>query len=102
MADDYLPTFNSHAIEARLPCSRLAENFVYFNDDVIAFDALAPADFVNENGTLNANLEARAVVNGEVKPNEPDYSMQRETRPGSCTKDMATILRACISMRPLV
>jgi hypothetical protein len=69
-----LPTFNSHAIEAslhRIP--GIAENFLYFNDDFFAFDALTPADFVNENGTLNANLETHAVVNSEVDPNAPDY-----------------------------
>ena len=69
-----LPTFNSHAIETslhRIP--GLAENFLYFNDDFFAFDTLTPADFVNENGTLNANLEAQAVVNSNVDPSAPDY-----------------------------
>jgi hypothetical protein len=69
-----LPTFNSHAIEAslhRIP--GLTENFLYFNDDFFALDALAPADFVNENGTLNANLERMAVVNSDVDPRDPDY-----------------------------
>ena len=51
----------------------LAENFLYFNDDFFAFNALTPADFVNENGTLNANLEPLAVVNSEVDPASPDY-----------------------------
>ncbi|HJX10495.1 MAG TPA: stealth conserved region 3 domain-containing protein [Candidatus Binatia bacterium] len=69
-----LPTFNSHAIEASLHCvPGVAENFLYFNDDFFALDALTPADFVNENGTLNANLEPLAVVNSEVDPSAPDY-----------------------------
>ncbi len=70
----HLPTFNSHAIEAslhRIP--GLTENFLYFNDDFFALNALTPADFVNENGTLNANLEPLAVVNGEASPQAPDY-----------------------------
>jgi len=69
-----LPTFNSHAIEAslhRIP--GVTENFLYFNDDVFALDALTPAEFVNENGTLNANLEPKAVVNSEADPKAPDY-----------------------------
>lgn len=69
-----LPTFNSHAIEASLHrVPGVAENFLYFNDDFFAFEALTPADFVNENGTLNANLEPLAVVNSEVDPSAPDY-----------------------------
>jgi hypothetical protein len=51
----------------------LTEHFLYFNDDFFAFDTLAPADFVNENGTLNANLEERSVVNSPVDPRAPDY-----------------------------
>lgn len=71
---DCLPTFNSHAIETslhRIP--GLAENFLYFNDDFLAFDAFDPSDFVNENGTLIANLEPQGVVNAAVDPEAPDY-----------------------------
>jgi hypothetical protein len=71
---DCLPTFNSHAIEAslhRIP--DLSDNFLYFNDDVFALRELSPATFINENGTLRANLETLAVVNSEVDPTAPDY-----------------------------
>ena len=69
-----LPTFNSHAIEASLHrIAGVTENFLYFNDDFFALNALTPADFVNENGTLNANLETLAVVNSQAEPDAPDY-----------------------------
>jgi hypothetical protein len=69
-----LPTFNSHAIEASLHrIEGLSDRFIYFNDDFLVLDDLAPSDFINENGTLTANLEARAVVNAEPRPGEPDY-----------------------------
>jgi hypothetical protein len=48
---DYLPTFNSHAIEAclhRIP--GLAEHFVYFNDDVFLGRALGWRAFFDEEG----------------------------------------------------
>ena len=71
---DCLPTFNSHAIEASLHLvPGVTENFLYFNDDIFALDMLAPADFVNENGTLNANLEPLAVVNSTLDADAPDY-----------------------------
>jgi hypothetical protein len=71
---DCLPTFNSHAIEASLHrVPGVTEHFLYFNDDFFALDTLAPADFVNENGTLNANLEPLAVVNSTLDDNAPDY-----------------------------
>lgn len=44
--EEYLPTFNSNAIEwniHRIP--GLAENFVYFNDDVFLIDETKPEDF---------------------------------------------------------
>lgn len=71
---DCLPTFNSHAIETslhRIP--DLAETFLYFNDDFFASDVFAPSTFINDNGTLNANLERQGVVSGQVDPKSPDY-----------------------------
>lgn len=44
--DEYLPTFNSNAIEMflhRIP--ELSEQFVYFNDDVFPIAPLKPTDF---------------------------------------------------------
>ncbi len=71
---DCLPTFNSHAIETSLHrVPGVTENFIYLNDDFFVLDDLSPADFVNENGTLNANLEEQAVVNAPPDPAAPDY-----------------------------
>jgi hypothetical protein len=69
-----LPTFNSHAIETSLHrIEGLSEHFVYFNDDYLVIDDLAPSDFVNENGTLNAYLQKRHAVHGKAKQGDPDY-----------------------------
>lgn len=47
----YLPTFNSHAIEAALHrVPGLAEHFVYFNDDTFAGRSLRPEHFFTPNG----------------------------------------------------
>lgn len=47
----YLPTFNSHVIEANLhKITGLSENFIYFNDDVFAARALAKGHFFSSNG----------------------------------------------------
>ncbi|ALB53703.1 stealth conserved region 3 domain-containing protein [Cronobacter universalis] len=47
----YLPTFNSHVIEAHLDAiPDLAEHFIYFNDDVFAARALPASHFFRGNG----------------------------------------------------
>ena len=44
--EEYLPTFNSHTIELNLHrIPGLAEQFVYFNDDVFLLDKTDPQDF---------------------------------------------------------
>ncbi len=44
--DNFLPTFNSHAIETVLHRIRgLSENFLYFNDDVFLCQDVNPRDF---------------------------------------------------------
>ena len=51
----YLPTFNSHVIEAHLHrIPGLAEHYVYFNDDVMLARPITPAHFFAANG--NAHL----------------------------------------------
>ena len=46
-----LPTFNSHAIEAALHhIDGLAEQFVYFNDDMLVARSLRPETFFTPNG----------------------------------------------------
>ncbi len=47
----YLPTFNSHVIEANLhKIPGLAEKFIYFNDDVIVAKPLEKEHFFRKNG----------------------------------------------------
>ena len=47
----YLPTFNSHIIEAHLhKIKGLAEHFIYFNDDVMVAKPLAKEHFFRKNG----------------------------------------------------
>ncbi len=47
----HLPTFNSHAIEARLHrIDGLAEHYLYFNDDVFLGREVAPTTFFTPNG----------------------------------------------------
>jgi hypothetical protein len=59
---DWLPTFNSHAIEVRLHhIDGLAEHFLYFNDDVFVGRPLAPDSFFTANG-LPFFFEAEARV----------------------------------------
>jgi hypothetical protein len=46
---DYLPTYNSHAIEANLHrIPGLSENFLYFNDDVLIEKKLNISDFIKD------------------------------------------------------
>lgn len=50
---EHLPTFNSLSIETmlwRIP--GLANNFIYFNDDVFLIKPVAPADFFSSNGVV--------------------------------------------------
>lgn len=48
---EYLPTFNSHVIEAYLHnIPHLTENFIYFNDDFFVARPLSPSHFFRSNG----------------------------------------------------
>jgi hypothetical protein len=66
---EWLPTFNSHAIESRLHhIDGLAEHFVYFNDDVFLGRPVPPALFFAPNGAAH-------VFEGEAKvPSVDDTS----------------------------
>lgn len=82
----YLPTFNSHVIEAHLhKIPDLAEHFIYFNDDVFVARPLPAGHFFRSNGiaslfmakkslaimkgkgadtpTLSASLKSAAILN---------------------------------------
>lgn len=58
---EWLPTFNSHAIESRLHhIDDLAEHFIYFNDDVFLGRPVAPSLFYSPTG-------ASLVFEGDAK-----------------------------------
>lgn len=51
ISSEYLPTFNSHVIEAHLhKIAGLSECFIYFNDDVFAARGLVKGHFFSSNG----------------------------------------------------
>jgi hypothetical protein len=67
----YLPTFNSHVIEAflhRIP--GLSQHFVYFNDDVFVGRSLPPGHFYQANGiaSLFASCKSLARMRGRGAP----------------------------------
>ena len=65
-----LPTFNSHAIETQLHrIDGLAENYLYFNDDVFLGRPVPPETFVLANGLSRFFLSS---VKAEVGPVRPD------------------------------
>ena len=71
---EYLPTFNSHVIESflhRIP--ELADNFIYFNDDVFAMRTMAPSDFYSPQGASCSWLEPYGMVSGRPKSGDADY-----------------------------
>lgn len=64
---EYLPTFNSHAIEMnihRIP--GLAEHFIYFNDDMFLLRPAAQTDFFREGLPCTYGGEVPWVFRGEV------------------------------------
>ncbi len=67
-----LPTFNSHAIEARLHhIPDLAEHYVYFNDDVFLTRALPPSFFFQADGKLRVFLATDAIDAGPLTATDP-------------------------------
>jgi len=69
-----LPTFSSHAIEARLQhVPDLAEHFLYFNDDFLLARNTSPSDFFFPNGVSKSFTEEYGVVNGPSHADDPDY-----------------------------
>lgn len=69
-----LPTFSSHAIEARLHhVPGLSDHFLYFNDDFFLGRPTTPEDFFFSNGIAKSFTEEYGAVNGVVNANDPDY-----------------------------
>lgn len=70
----YLPTFNSHAIESclhRLP--GLADEFLYLNDDVFIAVPLCREFFFENNGLTRSFLEPFGMVSGGSRSGDLDY-----------------------------
>ncbi|MBQ7300528.1 MAG: Stealth CR1 domain-containing protein [Clostridia bacterium] len=65
--EEYLPTFNSHAIEMnihRIP--DLAEQFVYFNDDMFVLRSMQETDFFRDGLPCSYGCETPWVFRGEI------------------------------------
>lgn len=61
--EKYLPTFNSHVIEAFLhKIPNLNENFIYFNDDVFVARALQPEHFFQNNGIASIFISEKSLI----------------------------------------
>jgi len=59
----YLPTFNSHVIEAHLhKIPNLAENFIYFNDDVFVARPIPAGHFFKGNGISSLFLSQKSLI----------------------------------------
>ncbi|MFM4807082.1 Stealth CR1 domain-containing protein [Aeromonas hydrophila] len=59
----YLPTFNSHVIEAHLhKIPDLAEHFIYFNDDVFVARPLPAGHFFRSNGIASLFMSSKSLA----------------------------------------
>ncbi|MBN1607778.1 MAG: Stealth CR1 domain-containing protein [Polyangiaceae bacterium] len=67
----YLPTFNSHVIEAHLHrIAGLAEHYLYFNDDVMLGRPTTPGHFFAANGNAHLFLTQAQTPSGPVTPHD--------------------------------
>ena len=72
---DALPTFNSHAIEARLHhIPNLSEHYIYLNDDVFFGKPASPLDFFTAEGLSIGYLSKEIVDQSEPNPNDTDLA----------------------------
>lgn len=66
--NQYLPTFNSHVIEAHLhKIPNLSENFLYFNDDVFVAKPLPMSHFFQANGLASLFISAKKISDIQKK-----------------------------------
>lgn len=74
--NQYLPTFNSHVIEAHLhKIPGLAEHFIYFNDDVFVARPLPVGHFFKGNGIASLFLSQKSLITMQAKgTNTPTLS----------------------------
>lgn len=62
ISSKFLPTFNSHVIEAHLhKIPNLAEHFIYFNDDVFVARELPPGHFFKGNGLASTFISRKSL-----------------------------------------
>lgn len=60
--EKYLPTFNSHVIEANIhKIEGLQENFIYFNDDVFVARDLSKSHFFKANGIASLFVSSKQI-----------------------------------------
>jgi hypothetical protein len=60
---EFLPTFNSHAIETMLHhVPDISEKFIYMNDDFFLVGAVDPGDFFSQTGRSRCRLEPYGTV----------------------------------------
>ncbi len=88
----FLPTFNSHVLEAHLHrIAGLSEHYVYFNDDVLLSRPLQPSDFFLSTG-------ARLVSpSGKVIPSGPPTSA--DTPMDCASKNTRALIEATFGQR---
>jgi hypothetical protein len=68
ISSKFLPTFNSHVIEAHLhKINGLSENFIYFNDDVFVAQYLDKEHFFRKNGVSSFFLSTKNIEEMIIK-----------------------------------
>lgn len=68
---EFLPTFNSHAIESALhKIPNLSEHFIYFNDDVMLTRPLPASYFFTSSGTAKLFITNSKLPNGDKNVND--------------------------------
>lgn len=79
--EKYLPTFNSHVIEAHLhKIPDLAEHFIYFNDDVFVARPLPAGHFFKSNGIASLFLSQKSLAAMQARgTNTPTLSASKQS-----------------------
>jgi hypothetical protein len=68
---EYLPTFNSHTIEAHLHnIKNLSEYFIYLNDDVFISQPMQISDFITTDNKVKLNFDKTYTKQGIPNPDE--------------------------------
>jgi hypothetical protein len=74
----FLPTFNSHVIEACLHrISDLSEHYIYFNDDVFLGFPTVPNDFFSRNGMAYKLFSSKRIL---LEPDNPTQMADRQVK----------------------